>query len=230
MVQTNKKCLQQIDTEFVLCFLEDFFLQSPVDHTMFLEALDRIASDGQIGYIGLNYVPERKFKGGIVVPKDRFFSRDLLETNIRLAFMSALWRREWLLDLLRPHETPWEFERYGSVRSVRTIYSVLHINNHCDICPPVFDYTDRIDSGLGITRGQWLPKNKELFQKYGIEVNFDRLGINYALYENACNPQIQIGEVKRKSPTREFLYTIKKGLQNARRKTITTIRKIRSLI
>ena len=46
------------------------------------------------------------------------------------------------------------------------------------------EYLQRaIKYGYGITHGQWLPKNKELFEKFGIEVNFDNLGINYQLYE-----------------------------------------------
>ena len=42
--------------------------------------------------------------------------------------------------------------------------------------PIIFDYRVNIAEGYGITESKWLPKNKDLFERYGIEVNYDRLG------------------------------------------------------
>ena len=57
-----KNVLKNIETDFVLFFLEDFFLQSPVNQEMFEEAYNLISMNKDIGYIGLKYSPERIFK------------------------------------------------------------------------------------------------------------------------------------------------------------------------
>ncbi|MBQ3006118.1 MAG: hypothetical protein IJD78_01010 [Clostridia bacterium] len=206
-----KNILETVDTDFVLFFLEDFFLRSPVNQKMFEEAYNLISENEDIGYIGLKYSPERIFKDKNYTPTERFFSRDLLATKFRITAMSVLWRRTWLIELLDEKENPWEFENNASVRSRQYPYKVLEINNINGVCPPVFDFEDKIKYGYGITHGQWLPKNKELFEKFGIEVNFDNLGINYQLYEEANNPP---KKHKKQKPENfvEFLYEIKKSI------------------
>ena len=206
-----KNILETVDTDFILFFLEDFFLRSPVNNEVFDEAYNLISQNEDIGYIGLKYTPERDFKDKHFVPKERFFSRDLLTTKYRITAMSVLWRRSWLLELLDEKENPWEFENNASVRSKQYSYKVLEINNINGICPPVFDFEDKIKYGYGITHGQWLPKNQELFEKYGIKVNFENLGINYQLYEDANNPKRKSKKQKPKNII-EFLYEIKKKL------------------
>lgn len=207
-----KTALESIETEYVLFFLEDFFLRSPVNQEMFEEALDLIKSDEEIGYIGLKYSPERVFKRKNFTPKDRFFSRDYLATKSRITAMSVLWRRKWLIELIDEKEDPWDFERNASVRSRQYSYKVLEINNLNGVCPPVFDFEDKVKYGYGITQGQWLPRNKDLFKKYGIKVNFDGLGINYKLYEDAnAVPENKIITAKKKNLI-ECLYEIKKKI------------------
>ncbi len=227
-----KNVLKQIDTEYVLYFLEDFFLLQRVNNDAFMEALDYIKSNHDIGYIGLKYSPEHIFKEGSEVDlSQHFLNKDDIVTINRVNSMTALWRKDWLLTLLRSHETPWEFEIYGSVRSRRTNMKVLKINNINDVCAPIFDYGVDVKYGYGITRGKWLPKNVELFKQHGIEVDFDLLGIDYDLY-SAANGNIKESHntVSRKQGIRENLYTVKHGIKIVIRKTRKTIRKIRSLI
>lgn len=212
-----KNILETVDTDFVLFFLEDFFLRSPVNQEMFEEAYNLISENDDIGYIGLKNTPERVFKDKNYIPTERFFSRDLLATNCRITAMSVLWRKSWLIELLDEKENPWEFENNASVRSRNYPYKVLEINNINGVCPPVFDFEDKIKYGYGITHGQWLPKNKELFEKYNIEVNFDNLGINYQLYEKANNPSSVKKEFKKPKNIVELLYEIKKNIIRKKR-------------
>lgn len=206
-----KNILESVETDIVLLFLEDFFLQSEVNQDMFDEALELISNHDDIGYIGLKYSPERVFKDSSFVPAERFYSRDLLATKCRITAMSVLWRKKWLLELLDETENPWEFERNVSVRSRQYNYRVLEINNINGTCPIVFNFEDKVKYGYGITQGQWLPKNKELFEKYDIKVNFDNLGINYALYEQANLPSFKT--VPQKKNFIEHLYEIKKKIK-----------------
>ncbi len=209
--QRLKKGLEIANTEIVLFFLEDFFLQEKVNQTMFDEAFNLIKNNPDIGYIGLKHSPERAFSDPSYIPKDKFFSRDLLATTYRITAMSVLWRKDWLLELLDESENAWEFEVNASKRSKNFTYKVLEINNINGVCPPVFCFEDKIKYGYGITHGQWLPKNKELFEKYGIVVNFENLGINYKLYEEANSPKSE--PLHQKKNPREFLYSIKKRLK-----------------
>ena len=211
-----KNVLKNIETDFVLFFLEDFFLRSPVNQEMFEEAYNLISGNEDIGYIGLKYSPERIFKEKNHIPTERFFSRDALATSYRITAMSVLWRKSWLMELLEERESPWEFEVNASIRSRAYSYKVLEINNLNGVCPPVFDFEDKIKYGYGITHGQWLPKNKDLFEKYGIEVNFDNLGINYQLYEEANNPPPKRKKTKPKNII-ELLYEIKKRISIKKR-------------
>lgn len=226
-----RKILENIETEFVLFFLDDFFLMSPVNTDSLSKAVELIKSDDSIGYIGLKYNKTHKFRDpDMPLPTEAFFNRDLTDTVNRINCNSALWRKSWLLSLLRKHETPWEFEKYGSYRSRRTNKKVLIINNVDGIMPPVFDYDVEIKYGHGLTLGQWLPKNKELFEKYGIEVNFDNLGINYEIYKSAINPDPPIKKEPIKLNFRERLYNIKKIPRKFKKRLRIFLRKIRSLI
>ncbi len=229
-----KYVLNQIDTDYILYFLEDFFLLQKVDNDTFLEAFDFIKAHDDVGYIGLKYSPEHIFKEGSKADlSEHFINKDDIVTINRINSMTALWRKDWLTSLLRSHETPWEFEKYGSVRSRRTDKKVLKINNINGVCKAVFDYGVDVKYGYGVTVGKWLPKNVELFAQHNIDVDFDVLGIEYNLYNRARGKKTQVSvpsaEVK-KTDLREKLYIIKRFIKNLKKKTIKTIRKIRSLI
>lgn len=232
--QRLKCVLEKIDTEFVLFFLDDFFLMSRVSTESLDEAVGLLRSDESIGYIGLKYNKNHDFKDkSIVSPQEHFLDRDTINNANRLNCNTALWRKDWLMSLIRSHENPWEFEKYGSIRSRRTDKKIMIINNINNVMAPVFDYDVEVQYGHGLTTGQWLPKNKELFDKYSIEVDFDRLGVNYAYYEYILNLKEGKGhapEPEPKQDLRERLHNIKKLPKRFKKKLIKTIRKIRSLI
>lgn len=208
-----KFALSHIETDFILYMLEDFFLLEKVSHDTFLEALD-VIKKGDVGYIGLKYQEKREYRN----PDDedntqRFINKDKVVSVNRINSMTALWKKSWLETLIRDHETPWEFELYGSERSRRTPEKVLIINNSDGACPCVFNYNVDIQYGHGLTCGGWLPKNIELFEKYGIKVNFENLGIKYKIYYDAIGIPYEDENNKIKETTksllREYLYKIK---------------------
>lgn len=225
-----KYALNAIDTEYILYFLEDFFLLSKVSNDTFLEALELIKSDS-IGYIGLKYQEKREYRNAADEDNSqRFILKDKVVSINRINSMTALWNKKWLFNLIRDHETPWEFELYGSERSRRTPEKVLIINNAKDACPCVFNYNVDVIYGHGLTRGKWLPKNAELFEQYGIKVNFENLGINYRDYYNAIGQDYyEPTQTNQKSLIRESLYKIKHGIKVARKKAEKKKRKKMSL-
>lgn len=226
-----KNVLNQINSEQVLYFLEDFFLQERVCNESFLEALEFIKNNKDVGYLGLKYNATREFRDpNQKIPTEHFFEKDLVCYTNRVNSMTALWRKDYLYSLLKNHESPWEFEVFGTIRSRRMPQKVMVTNNLNNDFLPIFVYEVDPIHGYAINGGKWLPKNKELFEKYGIEVDFDELGINYQLYEDANNPKREKQEIKQDLDLRERLYNIKKWPKTQKKKLVKTIRKIRSLI
>lgn len=232
--QRLKNVLHQIESEYVLYFLEDFFLLQKVSNDTLLEAVNYMKENADVGYIGLKYNPVHNFKNESQVDfSSHFLNKDDVITVNRVNSMTALWRKDWLISLLRKHETPWEFEIYGSIRSRRTPQKVMILNNINGVCKPVFDYGVDIKYGYGVTMGCWLPKNVELFEENGITADFDILGINYELYEKANSEptaSTQTENLPQKKNLRERLYKVKHSFKKLKKKTIKTVRKIRSLI
>lgn len=164
--QRLRNVLGQIDTEFVFLLLEDFFLQSPFRFDLFETVVQYMRDHADVGVV--HTTPTGKIP---VLPEEMFFPRNFPQNNITVT--AVLWRREYLLKLLRDHENIWEFEWYCGIRAKRYPEKVMQYNERF---PVIFDYRVVISEGYGLTGGKWLPKNKELFEKHGITVNFDRLG------------------------------------------------------
>ena len=221
-----KYVLEHIEAPYVLFTIEDYFLLNEVNTAVFEKAVSVMNNNPNVGMICLSQTNRENIKTGDY-DDDNFYSR-VIDKKCMIWCRMCLYRREYLLKLLRVHETIWEFEEFASYRAKKLNYIILQQNNNSS---EVFTFKVRIEEGYGITGGQWLPKNKELFDKYGIEVNFDSLGINYELYENAINPtpKEQTKQAK-KLDLRERLYNIKKWPKKQTKKLIKTIRKIRSLI
>lgn len=226
-----KNVLKKIDSEIILFLMEDFFLKSRLDNEEFLNIVNFMISNNDIGYISVKYKENKYLKDGSLA-KERFVSRDELSVNLRVPLIASMWNKNYFIKLIRNHETPWEFEQFAGIRSKKLNERVLEVNNNKGCCNSIYNYDIDWQYGIGITQGQWLPKNKELFDKYGIEVNFDNLGINYKLYEDALNPPEpkESTQESQKIDLRERLYNIKKWPKKQKKKLIITIRKIRSLI
>ncbi len=203
-----KTALESIETEYVLYFLEDFFLLQDVDEETFEFAAQMITDHKDIGYIGLKYNASYTTKdGGEANSEEKFWNKDDLQLMHRVNNMSALWRKDWFYKLVRTYESPWEFDNYATIRSKRYPYKVLLINNL--VCKPVFDYGVEYKYGLGISGGKWLPKNRELFEKHGIEVDFEHLG--WLDLDESYNQKTPIKSEKKKT-VKVVLWRIKKGM------------------
>lgn len=171
-----KNVLNKIQTEYVLFFLEDFFLMSSVNEKVFSSALNLLKNNHHIGAISFNPDIDKnlwKTKGVV----GDFFTEVTKKSKYRVNAVSALWRKDFLLSLIKDGESPWEFEVKGTRRAKFKTKKILCVDEQQ---PKVFDFHIYIKYGYGISKQSWLPKNKELFEKYGINVAFDNLG----WYEN----------------------------------------------
>lgn len=212
-------CLNQIDSEYILYFLEDEFLMERVNTEWFKNTLQYMQEHKDVGVIFVRHSGKQKADSDVP-----YISRFELTDKFPVVGLAALYRKEYFLKLLRKHENPWEYERYASIRSKRMKEKVLQYSRNY---PPMFVFYDEIENGYGITRGKWLPKNKELFEKYGIAVNFDRLGF----LDTVDEKKTKISEPPREqNGLKKKLYAVKKTIVRIPRKVKHTIRTIKSLI
>lgn len=161
-----KQALQKIETDYVLFFLEDFFLMSPVRSDKVNECIRLMEENTKIGVI--------RFYEDFHLPEIIYdeFSKADPEYDYAISTMVSLWKKDFLISILRD-ENPWEFEFNGTARWRRTDIEILV---HRSEFPLVFDYKVHPDFGYGIFQGKWLKKNVELFEKYGIKVDCEKRG------------------------------------------------------
>lgn len=167
--------LNQIDSEFILFFLEDFFLQSPVRTEAFEKALEIIKNDKNVGLV--HFTPVEK---DTPIPQNdldnSFYELPKRKRTLRTRVAVSLFRKEYFLKLLYGDENPWQYERESHIRSMFAGYKI--IRQDYSLYHPTFYYTLDHSIGIGITSRKWLKNCKQLFESLGIyDVNYDNLGI-----------------------------------------------------
>ncbi len=170
-----KNVINQIETEYVLFFLEDFFLLEKVRTDIFERALELIENDSEIGLITFN-----KRRWGSAFPEETDYDKCFVELkkNVknRTNVLVGLWRKDYFLRLIFDGENPWEYEKNSNIRSLFAGYKIY--TQDYSTSSPAFRYCMNPIDGYGITQGKWLRKNKELFEANGIYgVNYDNLGV-----------------------------------------------------
>lgn len=154
--------LKQIDTEYVLFFLEDFWLDAPVDVEHFEKCRQWMRDNKDVACLSFQRVKDAEN-----MQDGRFerFEKRSQNGKYRMNCQSALWRRENLISNIMAHENAWEWEKYGTIRSRRdkdSIYSLI------DGMPKVFSY----DLGGVVYKGRWCKRAAlPLIEEYNIKVD-----------------------------------------------------------
>lgn len=170
--------LEYVDTEFVFFLLDDYFLKDTFDRERFESVVEYMSDHPDVGIVDIRprwatsaeeeLLNRERYKN----IEDSFSERNNDSFNITCS--PAIWRTDALKNLLRPHEDVWSFEYYSGIRAKKYGIKVVRFYTHV---PTIYEYDYQVWTGMGITAGKWLPKNKEFFNALGIEVNYDRLGI-----------------------------------------------------
>ena len=213
-------CLKQIDSDYILFFLEDEFLREKVNTQWFDNTLQYMKEHEDVGVIFVRHSGKQKEHSG-----EPYIDRHALTDRFPIVGLAALYRKTYFLKLLRKHENPWEFERYGSIRSQRMKEKVLQYSWDY---PAMFVFDDEIEKGYGITKRKWLPKNKELFEQYGISVNFERLGW-LDTSEKASANDLEPKAISSDQSIREKLHQVKKIIVKMPQKVKKKMRELKSL-
>jgi hypothetical protein len=142
--------------DFVLLFLEDFFLKSAVDSARIIELI-QIARARQVGCLRLAaglplaLLPAAEVAGlpgiGVIGSAEPY----------RVTLQASIWRISTLRKLLAPGLTPWEFEQIG------TQLSEMLDDQFWGVMAPAINYDHAIE------KGKWKPAGLEILTKAGLD-------------------------------------------------------------
>jgi hypothetical protein len=144
--------LNQLESPYVLMMLEDYMLDRPVDNAL-LTKLVMLMDRYDLHAIRLfpDPPPTMAMPG---VPLIGF--QGLGQLN-RTNTHATIWRRESLLELIRPGESLWEFEINGSIRSNRFAGGI------CGCWEPALHYV------MAIGKGRWFRRALRSLARDGIQ-------------------------------------------------------------
>lgn len=161
--------LEKIEDEYVLFLLDDFFVTDRVKQEEIERCYSYMRKDENIAVF--YFVPSSDSDKQISEKYVGYAKRS--QTGAwRLNTQAALWRREKLLSYIRPHESAWDWEVYGSERSSRYTEDFYVV---CDVKQRAFIYRD--DWGGAIHRGKWTPYAIDLLKENEIDIDYSVRGI-----------------------------------------------------
>lgn len=124
--------LKRVKTPYVLIFLDDFYLKSPVRHKDFMKTLNYMKSHKDVASI--TYLKEPGGRESIP-DLDGFVQRAKCALYKMTAHIT-LYKTEYLQSVLKHNESAWEFEVNGTIRSwLKTGMFLCPTNNEKAIFP-----------------------------------------------------------------------------------------------
>lgn len=165
------RCLDTIDTPFVLYLQEDYFLEAPV----LSDSLELLIEEMRAGRADVIRVMECSNAGPWSPTRNPLLWSVDREAQYLVSLQAALWRKSTLRSLLRAHESPWQLEIYGSRRARRSATMQVHCVNRAHFSGAgreILPYTP-----TGVVKGRWERSIVEgLFARHGIDMNFAARG------------------------------------------------------
>lgn len=169
-------CLYNINTDFIIFCLEDFFLQGPVKEDVLEYCLKKMKNNPQIACYRLKASNDNNLKKS----EDGLFYIADKNVPYRLDTQFAIWRKQILISFINENESPWEFEGKGTERIKETdklFYWFYDEKPEVITENLIVPYVIGHFTGYGIQWGKWLYNNEKLFKHYGIVANFNALGV-----------------------------------------------------
>jgi hypothetical protein len=164
------RALERVKTPYILYLQEDYFLDANV-RVDTLESVLNLLRNGQADVIRLSEAidagPWLKEDGALIWQVAK-------KAKYQLSLQAALWRKAFLLEQVRTHESPWQLESFGSMRLRRQDNKIFCVNRDffSGENKEIFSYTP-----TGVIAGKWVRHIVEpLFAKHNIAVDYSQRG------------------------------------------------------
>lgn len=198
-----KKTLEKIQTDYILTFMEDFFLVDNVNGQVIESVIDWMEMNPDIGafhMIPLDCVDENScdFPGFCEVKPG---------TPYRCNTQVCIWRKDVLYKSILDNETPWIWEDFGRIRNDKLMKSKVYSLSWKEKQPINYNFyiygrkneINRTYCHSGVIKGKWnMTVVKRLFRKNNIEIDFNSRGIYHQPIKDRikCNKLLRIFIVK----------------------------------
>lgn len=161
-----KKALDEIDEEYVLFMLEDYYIGSKVDSVAFQDIIEFVMNE-KIKYYRLTNTP--KATGTNYKGFDHIFNiPNNLPYGINL--QAAIWSKEFLYQTMGNEDcSAWQIE-INHLSKIEDEYSQ-------DIEGCLVDDRNIIDIYNGVIKGKWVPKTLEHLSNQGYDIDIGNRGI-----------------------------------------------------
>ena len=144
------KCLNNLHKEYVLIFIEDCMLNKKVDNLYFKKLISWV-DEHSPNYLRLNISHKPDYYDDLVgsIP---------IKTAYKTSTLPCLWKRTVLQELLKPGESAWDFEIFGSVRAYKygkffAVYNSL------------FSFEN------GVIKGKWRKSTLKKLKQRGVKID-----------------------------------------------------------
>ena len=156
--------LCRIDSEYILFFLDDFFLMKPVKTEVLDQYVGYMERDKDISVIYLKSIANQhrqseKYSGLIEMEKGKKYY---------VNFQAALWRRTAFIDALLPNLSPWDIEENAKWERGEGNCLCVSGGSYFDCTNDIIPYLWAQETGFGICKSMWLWNNKSFFKREGI--------------------------------------------------------------
>lgn len=157
-----REALQELDSEYVLLMLDDYFIHDKVDLERIKETL-RLFDDKTATF---NF--ELNYRNAETLRWPYFWKKQYNNQVYLNSTQPSIHNRLKLIERLDKDQTPWEWE----LTKLDSKY-YFFINNGKPIINTGYDINHK---PWGIVQGKWSRETKELFDKEGIQVDYEKRG------------------------------------------------------
>lgn len=164
--------LESIDSDIILYMQEDYFLNGTVNNEMVEHYVQYMQNHSDVPCIQLSTV-------GIPDCNVVDSQEHLYDSNHNffsyVSCQASLWQKSVLRNLVREHESAWQFEYYGSKRAKFLSYDFLTIDHKwLRNGNPIIPYL-----ATGVIGGKWYSPVVKLFLAHGIDIDYQLRGFYY---------------------------------------------------
>ncbi|WP_146204676.1 hypothetical protein [Butyrivibrio fibrisolvens] len=172
-----KKALKNIDTPYVLNYLDDFVLSEPIQNEEILEKIiDFMDENPEVAVVYLGSFPKWCF---IIEEADNLKGFGIMPqcAAYKLSTFPAIWRRNALYRVTKDFETPWQWEMIGSYRASINYYGKFYACFENPDAEEMISKYFKFPWGGALWRGKWNPEALELAKEYGVNIDTTNRGI-----------------------------------------------------